>query len=119
MEHRWSKRRPVALEVGLYRNGSELPGGAVARNISAHGVFLEKPDPDITVNTVLDVEFALGTQVSPGMYRLPALVRHVSPRGLGLMFIDSNYDLIRSFQDALHAAGASEYKPASGDGTSP
>ena len=102
MEHRWSKRYTVAMEVKLYHGGGDTTR-AVARNISNHGVFVELPAAEATVNSVVDVELNLCCLKTRSVHRLPALVRHVSAHGLGLMFIDTDYELIRCFQDALHA----------------
>jgi hypothetical protein len=82
MEHRCSVRKPYEFQLLIYKNGLPVQS-SVSRNLGLGGVFIKAGTSAWRKNECLEVEF-LGCGKA-GM-RLPAVVVHQSPRGVGLMF---------------------------------
>lgn len=83
MEHRCSVRRPIGIQLLLYKDGLPVQIG-ICRNLGLGGLFIETGGYDWRKNECLEVEL-MGYNGKPAM-RLPAVVVHYSERGAGLMF---------------------------------
>ncbi len=83
MEHRCSVRKPMELQLMLYKHGLPVQS-AVSRNLGLGGMLIDTGTTTWRNNEFLEVEF-IGDDGSPGM-RVPAVVVHQSGRGTGLMF---------------------------------
>ena len=83
MEHRCSIRKPMELQVMLYKHGLPVQR-ALSRNLGLGGVLVDTGDTRWRKNEYLEVEF-IGADGGQGM-RVPAVVVHQSENGTGLMF---------------------------------
>ena len=107
MEHRWSVRKPVDIDVRVYHGG--FPGARVrARNIGMEGMYIETRGLALPKNSVLDVEFRLDDAGEGQNFRVPSFVRHVSGGGVGVMFRQFNQDLFRALHNQLYTTGRLE-----------
>ncbi|MGA7802925.1 MAG: PilZ domain-containing protein [Gammaproteobacteria bacterium] len=80
MEHRFNRRIALRTPVFIYRQGERV-AMARARNLCVEGIFLETRVAGFRRNDYLELVMPLaGVQG-----RVPALVTHVAPDGLGLM----------------------------------
>ena len=103
MEHRWSVRKPVNMDVLVYHGG--FPGTELrARNIGMEGMFIETGALALAKNSVLDVEFSLDLAGSGQRYRMPSFVRHVSNAGVGIMFRKFDQELFQVLHRVLYSA---------------
>jgi len=86
MEHRWSKRQPLVLDVVLKCSGK--PDLIVrARDIAHDGMFVCVKRGSLRKGDILDVEFSLEDELGSKHYCQKAWVVHSSDEGAGLMFI--------------------------------
>ncbi len=83
MEHRYWRRRDVALEMRLFHRQRPL-GRFSTSNISIDGLFLEAPWLEIAPNDIVDLQWDCGE-----MHRMKGLVIHRSDNGIGLLLIGS------------------------------
>ena len=103
MEHRWSVRKPVDMDVLVYHGG--FPGTELrARNIGMEGMFIETGALALAKNSVLDVEFTLELAGRSQRYRMPSFVRHVSDVGVGIMFRKFNQELFQALHRLLYSS---------------
>lgn len=102
MEHRWSVRKPHQCSVIV-----DCPRGGLAaaqlRNIGIGGMFVETGKVDLPLNALVNVAFALGRDDSREEFCLPAMVIRRTDRGAGIMFLESEPELLRALERALHA----------------
>jgi PilZ domain len=93
VEHRWSKRKPIALDVLVhYRSFGVVRGKA--RDIGVGGMFVETGAITLNLNALVEVNVRTQKDVTDRPYRLRALVVRTAPHGAGLMF--------RSFDQASY-----------------
>ena len=83
MEHRCSVRKPIELQLLLYKHGLPVNIG-VCRNLGFGGLFIETGSYDWQKNEVLEVEIK-GSNRKPAV-RLPVMAVHHSDQGAGLVF---------------------------------
>lgn len=102
MEHRWSIRKPIALEVLVFNGGD--PGIAcLAYNIGMEGMFIGTGPLPVARNSILEIEFALNDKSGQSVnYRIPVFVRHVSNGGIGIMFRNFHQRLYQSLHALLY-----------------
>ena len=104
-EHRWSERRPVDFPVKVYRNGQFI-ADSVINDISLEGVFFNNNingnEQTIFPNTYIEVEFDLASDKESIHYRLPAIARHRSDKGVGAMFLHFSTGTFRHFHRILY-----------------
>lgn len=102
MEHRWSVRKPHQCSVIV-----DCPRGGLAaaqlRNIGVGGMFVETGKVDLPLNSLVNVAFALGRDESREEFCLSAMVVRRTDRGAGIMFLESEPDMLRSLHRALYA----------------
>lgn len=100
-EHRWSDRCQVDYPVKIYRNGQYLTNSAIA-DISLEGIFIGVHGQRMNPNTYIEVEFNLASKDESIPYRLPALIRHSSEKGIGAMFLHFSTGTFRHFHRILY-----------------
>lgn len=104
-EHRWSERQPVDFPVKVYRNG-QFVADSVINDISLEGVFFNNnvrgSEQAIAPNAYIEVEFDLASEKESIHYRLPALVRHQSGKGIGAMFLHFSTGTFKHFHRILY-----------------
>ena len=83
MEHRCSVRKSLELQLLLYKHGLPVQSGTCI-NIGLGGMLFDTGDRQWRKNEYLEVEI-LGRAGEAAM-RLPAVVVHQSPKGVGVMF---------------------------------
>ncbi|MDH5648849.1 MAG: PilZ domain-containing protein [Gammaproteobacteria bacterium] len=101
--HRWSVRRPVALDATLY-DGRDVPVQVEIQNVSIGGVFID------TIPLIPNSEFPvlLGFLTNDGKevnyHKLSARVVHTGDTGAGLMFEDYDGDTVAALRQVIHQA---------------
>jgi hypothetical protein len=99
MEHRWSIRKPHQCSVIV-----DCPRIGLAatqlRDIGIGGMFVETGKVDLPLNATINVAFALDQEE----FCLPAMVVHRTQSGAGLMFLESELDVLRTLRNVLTAA---------------
>ena len=101
LEHRWSSRKEISLDVNLYYPPVGMINGTT-RNISLEGMFVDTHGIDIPRQARLEVAFRTQHGNREKVHRLPAYVVHGSEGGVGLMLQHVCYHEF----DALRYIGA-------------
>lgn len=83
MEHRCSVRKSLGFQLLLYKHGLPVQSGTCI-NMGLGGMLVDTGDRQWRKNEYLEVEI-LGRAGDPAM-RLPAVVVHQTPMGVGVMF---------------------------------
>ncbi|NIA01193.1 MAG: hypothetical protein GWP13_00235 [Planctomycetia bacterium] len=111
MEHRCSVRKPVELQLLLYKHGLPIQRG-VSRDLGLGGMFVETGTRTWRKNENLEIEF-LGENGQSAI-RLSALVVHHSSAGVGLMFNAVSNEQRRVLRGSLfnNAEAAADLVPA-------
>ena len=102
MEHRWSRRKPLDLEVRV--NSDEGTLCTRTRDVSLEGMFLRGPVNVLEKNSLVDLEFRLGKKSSAKVYRIKAYIVRYADDGVGVMFLEFVVDTFRYFERLLYAA---------------
>ena len=103
MEHRWSKRFDINVDVSLYHRGSSVIR-CTTDNAGTAGIFVDTGQNTLAKNTLLEVEFEDNANLhdrEPRVFRLRAMVAHASNKGLGLMFLKSEAETILAWRQVL------------------
>jgi hypothetical protein len=103
VEHRWSPRKPINMEVNLFYP----PLGSVTgktRNISLEGMYVEMNGTDIPQQARLEVAFITRHGEQERVHRLPAYVVHSHEHGVGLMLQHVGYHEFDALRYMLNAA---------------
>lgn len=105
MEHRWSVRKPhqCRVVVDCPRVG---PAGAKLHDIGIGGMFVETDNMDLPLNAAVNVAFTLGRDNYREDFRLPAMVVRHMRNGAGIMFLESDVDILRALRRALYETPA-------------
>ncbi|MGD8842824.1 MAG: PilZ domain-containing protein [Gammaproteobacteria bacterium] len=90
LEHRWSPRKNINIDVDLHYPPIGLISGRT-RNISLEGMFVELDGVTIPPQARLEISFTAHSHGTAFKYRLPAYVVHGSNRGIGVMLQHSGY----------------------------
>lgn len=102
MEHRWSVRKPHQCSVIV-----DCPRGGLAAaqlcNIGIGGMFVETGKANLPLNAVVNVAFALGRDDDREEFCLPAMIVRRTDRGAGIMFLESEHDMLQTLRRALQA----------------
>jgi len=83
MEHRCSVRKSIGVQLLLYKHGLPVQSGTCI-NMGLGGMLVDTGDRQWRKNEYLEVEI-LG-QAGKAAMRLPAVVVHQTPQGVGVMF---------------------------------
>lgn len=103
IEHRWSSRKNININVNLYYPPVGMINGKT-RNISLEGMFVDLKGADIPPQARLEICFTAETQGKPIEHRLPAYVVHGSEQGVGLMLQHVGYREFDALRYMLNAA---------------
>jgi len=100
MEHRWSLRTPIELDVDLNCEGlGQL--GCRTRDIGLGGVFLEGSADFPPKNANVELTFNLDSSEGTTRHKIKARVVRIADDGIGLMFRDFDVGAFRSLQEVL------------------
>lgn len=104
MEHRWSERKPIEMEVALYY----APVGTIigkTLDVSLEGMFVRTPEADpLPLHAELEVSFVTSNGDSHREHRMPAYVVHGKDGGVGLMLRHVDYSDFYALRYMLSAA---------------
>ena len=106
MEHRWSKRFNVNVDLLLYHRGNSAIKCKTLDAGSA-GILIESTPQSIQKNTFLEVEFEEGTNLrykKNRSHRIRALVIHSSKKGVGLMFLKAEPETLLVWRQVIRKA---------------
>jgi hypothetical protein len=101
IEHRWSSRHPVAMEVTL-SSGGQHSRSAICRDIGIGGMYVEADTGLLQTNDQVVVGFTLGDANVRSHHRLRTRVIWVSGRGAGLMFSEFLPETVRALRETPH-----------------
>lgn len=110
MEHRWSVRKPVDIEITLRRQGMGAKRYKT-KNISLEGVFVESGTDAWPEETFLELELPLYDGQRSGSekaqhHRIPVVVVHRANGGMGLMFCVFDQPLFRIVEHLLYGTAS-------------
>lgn len=100
MEHRWNPRNPIEVDVVIYHQQLGKMRGT-GRNICLEGMFVEMDARKLHRNAFVDLVVALRIGSQSILYRLRALVVHLTEMGAGFMFRDFDINFFRYLQRML------------------
>lgn len=104
MEHRWSERKPIEMDVALYY----APLGTITgktRDVSLEGMYVQTMGIDLPVHAELEVSFVTHNGGgAPQEHHLPAYVVHGDGSGVGLMLRHVDYSDFYALRYMLSAA---------------
>ena len=103
MEHRLSKRKPIAVDVSIYYPPLGLISGRT-RDLSLAGMFVETPGVKLPRSVTLDIAFMAHNGSKPQLQRVRALVARVTADGVGLMFDSFKNASYHELENMLSAA---------------
>ena len=103
VEHRWSSRKDIRLNVNLYYPPIGMINGRT-RNISLEGMFIDLEGVRIPAQARLEVAFTAELRGRCIEHRLPAYVVHAGENGVGLMLQHVGYREFDALRYMLNAA---------------
>lgn len=103
LEHRWSSRKEINLNVHLYYPPVGMINGTT-RNISLEGMYVSLNGVKIPPQARLEVCFTSDTRGKSIEHRLPAYVVHGSDSGIGLMLQHVGFREFDALRYMLNAA---------------
>ena len=101
MNHRYSVRIPLRVEVKLSRHGNDL-GHYMTRNIDSDGAFVETHGLVLHPNDILKLEVRLPRE-TPGHVAVQALVVRNTVTGAGLLFTNGSAELTQQIGTHIQA----------------
>lgn len=90
MERRGGMRKSLEIDVVIDNQPACLLQGRIG-NVSIGGLFVQTEAASLTANTQVELVLMLQREDGTQVYRMPAMVVRVTPRGAGLMF--DQYDV--------------------------
>lgn len=99
-EQRWSERKPLVLEVAIYHHGL-LALTCRTRNIGLEGLFVELAGQRFAAHTAVEVGLPWN-RAGREWQRIPALVVHNVPDGMGLMFCSFDHRLFQAIEHLVY-----------------
>jgi len=103
VEHRWSSRKDLNINVSLYYPPIGKINGDTC-NISLEGMFVDLHGVKIPPKSRLEVSFNTERDGRVFEHRLPAYVVHGSDQGIGLMLQHVGYQEFDALRYMLNAA---------------
>jgi hypothetical protein len=103
IEHRWSERKPIKLDVSIYYEPMGTITGCT-RDVSLEGMFVETPGVELPLEAELEVSFETETSGKRQQHNMPAYVVHDSNGGVGLMLRHVDYNDFYALRYMLNAA---------------
>ncbi len=107
MEHRWSPRNSIDVDVVIYHQQLGKMRGT-GRNICLEGMFVEMDARKLNRNAFVDLVVALRIGSQSILYRLRALVVYVTEIGAGFMFRDFDINFFRYLQRMLSNSSSAD-----------
>lgn len=103
IEHRWSERKPIEMNVNLYYAPmGELQGRT--RDISLEGMYVKTHGIELPVNAELEISFVTDIAGHEKKHQMPAYVVHGSGDGVGLMLRHVDYSDFYALRYMLNVA---------------
>lgn len=109
MEHRWSSRRAIELDVTVESHAGRVK--ARSQDVGLEGMFLEAPVHRLQEHAPVELIFALGTGRRARVHRVKACVVRKDHNGVGVMFLEFTADAFRYFEELLYVVRSSESVP--------
>lgn len=103
MEHRWSERKNIAMDVTLHYEPIGRIDGKT-RDISLEGMFIETDGVVLPPRAEVTVSFLTSEQGTEKTHNVPAYVVHNRDAGMGLMLRHSDYRDFYALRHMLRAA---------------
>ncbi|HKK13083.1 MAG TPA: PilZ domain-containing protein [Gammaproteobacteria bacterium] len=103
IEHRWSERKPINMEVEIFYTPMGMVPGRT-RDVSLEGMFVETGGVHLPRHARLEVTFRTAGHQGPCEHRVPAYVVHGNERGVGLMLDHIEPRGFRALRYVLNAA---------------
>ncbi len=103
VEHRWSSRKEINLDVNLYYPPVGMINGKT-RNVSLEGMYVDIEGVSIPAQARLEICFTADIRGKPVQHRLPAYVVHGKSGGIGLMLQHIGYREFDALRYMLNAA---------------
>jgi len=103
IEHRWSSRKNININVNLYYPPVGMINGKT-RNISLEGMFVDLMGTNIPPQARLEICFTAEARGKATEHRLPAYVVHGGENGVGLMLQHVGYREFDALRYMLNAA---------------
>ncbi|MEJ2644556.1 MAG: PilZ domain-containing protein [Gammaproteobacteria bacterium] len=103
MEHRWSARKPIAMDVELFY----APIGSVlgkTRDVSMEGMFVNTGGVFLPTHAKVEVSFRTAHRRGNRQHRVAGYVVHGNGDGVGLMLRHVDYHDFHALRDMLRAA---------------
>ncbi|WP_455210798.1 PilZ domain-containing protein [Kaarinaea lacus] len=91
IEHRFKHRKPLQLDVVIYKNHVPIAVGKT-RDISSDGMGIDSKITNIKKYSLLEVELGVNDSSSTVYHRLSGLVVHHQTDGFGILFTQLNPD---------------------------
>jgi hypothetical protein len=103
VEHRWSSRKEINMDVSLYYPPVGMINGKT-RNVSLEGMFVDLSGVNIPPQARLEICFSAESRGRTTEHRLPAYVVHGGDSGVGLMLQHVGYREFDALRYMLNAA---------------
>lgn len=103
MEHRWSERKPLNMDVYVYHRGTPV-AACKTRDVSRGGMQIRVGPLGFYKNTPLELEFEILRDGELRRYRLPGNVVHCSRNRMGVMLDESHPEVREALHRLLSAA---------------
>ncbi len=103
VEHRWSPRKPIAMDVSVFYPPIGNIQGRTC-NISLEGMYVAIDGTEIPNQARLEVAFTTRNGDEEKVFRLPAYVVHSHEKGVGLMLQHVGYHEFDALRYMLNAA---------------
>jgi len=101
MEHRWSDRRELQLDVEVFRDGAKICS-CKSRDVGLGGAFLDLDSScPVGEDDNLELVFHLISEHNPIKHSLHARIVRVTDEGVGLKFHDFDTGVFRSLQEIM------------------
>ena len=104
MEHRWSERKPIEMEVALYYAPVGMITGKT-RDVSLEGMYVHTDGFELPLHAELEVSFVTRNGGNEHEHHMPAYVVHGNgDGGVGLMLRHVDYSDFYALRYMLSAA---------------
>ena len=103
MEHRWSERKPINMDVTMYYE----PIGRIhgkTRNVSLEGMYIEIDGTYVPDQVELEISFVTQEGTQEHAHKVPAYVVHGGSNGIGVMLRHVGYNDFHALRHMLKAA---------------
>jgi hypothetical protein len=109
-ERRNNSRMPIELDAVVNYQASAVI--CTIKDISVTGAFIEASPEDLPFSGKVELALTLNSKGQARSYRLPAVIRRVSDRGVAVSFSDIDKDAYFSLVDLVFPAQRGSTPPA-------